>query len=107
MRAVGEPTAHAVRLTAVTWQGPRWVLGIPGVVPVLGVLPGHDRTTVALPVSPRVWRMWQRRNAIGIIGVVVGVLWFVAGAVLASGVMLRPSVRSSPCSPVRIEHDPS
>ena len=82
----GERTEHAVRLTAVTWPGPKWVLGIPGFVPVLGVLPRHDRTTVALPVSPRVWRMWQWRNAIGVTGVVTGVLWFIAGAFLASGV---------------------
>jgi hypothetical protein len=53
---------------------------------VLGMLPRHERTTVALPVSSRVWRMWQRRNAIGITGVVVGVLWCITGVVLASGV---------------------
>jgi hypothetical protein len=84
----GERTDHAARLTAVSWQGPKWVLGIPGCVPVLGVLPRHDRSTVALPVSPRVWRMWQRRNAVGITGVVVGLLWLVTGAVMASGVTL-------------------
>ena len=84
----GEQTEHAARLTAVTWRGPRWMLGIPGFVPALGVLPRHDRMPVALPVCPRVWRMWQRRNAIGVTGVVVGVLWFGAGAVLASAAML-------------------
>ena len=82
----GERTEHAVHLTAVTWAGPKWILGIPGFVPVLGALPRHDRTTVALPVSPRVWRIWQRRNAIGITGVVAGVLWLFVGAFLASGV---------------------
>jgi hypothetical protein len=83
----GERTEHAARLTAVTWTGPKWVLGVPGFVPALAVLPRHDRTTVALPVSPRVWRMWQWRNAIGITGIVTGLLWFIAGAVvLGSGV---------------------
>lgn len=84
----GEPTSHAVRLVAVSWRGPRWVLAVPGVVPVLGALPGHERSNVALPVSRRVWRMWQRRNAIGITGVVAGALWMLAGAVVASGVAL-------------------
>lgn len=82
----GEPTSHAIRLVAVSWRGPRWVLGIPGAVPIVGMLPGHERSSVALPVSPRVWRMWQRRNAAGITGVVAGGLWMLAGVVLASGV---------------------
>ncbi len=84
----GEPTSHAVRLEAVTWRGAKWVLGVPGFVAALGVWPGRDRVPVALPVSPRVWRMWQRRNAIGIVGVMSGLLWIAAGAVFASGVML-------------------
>ena len=84
----GEPTAQAGRLTAVARGGPRWVLGIPGVVALVGLLPGRAREPVALPVSARVWRMWQRRNAVGIVGVVVGTLWIVAGAVVASGVMV-------------------
>jgi len=84
----GEPTAHAVRLSAVSWRGPKWVLGVPGFVAVLGVLPGRDRVPVALPVSTRVWRMWQRRNAIGIVGVMVGLLWIGAGVVFASGGMV-------------------
>jgi len=84
----GERTSHAVRLTAVSWNGPRWLLGVPGFVPVVGLLPGHDRTPVALPVSPRVWRMWQRRNALAITLLVVGVLWTLLGAILASGTMI-------------------
>jgi hypothetical protein len=84
----GEPTAHAARLTATTWSGPRWMLGIPAFVTILGALPGRERAAVALPVSPRVWRMWQRRNAIGIAAAVVGALWMVTGAVLGSAVML-------------------
>jgi hypothetical protein len=84
----GERTSHAVRLTAVAWNGPRWLLGVPGLVPVVGLLPGHDRAPVALPVSPRVWRLWQRRNALATTGVVVGVLWTLLGVILASGTMM-------------------
>ncbi|WP_148288455.1 hypothetical protein [Ilumatobacter nonamiensis] len=65
--------------TAVVWRGRRWILGIPGMVPVLGVV--HERARVSLPVSTRVWRTWHRRNVAALT-----VLVFGAGLIAASTV---------------------
>lgn len=58
----GVETTGAVRLTATQFGGPRWLLGVLGFARVVGWLPGHERCTVALPVSVRVWKMWRVRN---------------------------------------------
>lgn len=80
----GEATSHAARLTATQWDGPRWLLGVPGFAPVVGRLPGHERCPVALPLSVRVWRMWQRRNVAGLTIMVFGLVVAVAGAAQGS-----------------------
>ena len=58
----GVETSSAVRATATQFDGPRWLLGVPGFASVVGRMPGHQRCTVALPVSARVWKMWRARN---------------------------------------------
>ena len=58
----GVDTQRAVRLGALQWGGPGWVLGVPGVSTVLRLSPWRAHQTVALPVSDRVWRMWRCRD---------------------------------------------
>lgn len=58
----GVETERAVRLTATQFGGTRWLLGVPGFATIVGLLPGHERCPVALPVSVRVWKMWRARN---------------------------------------------
>jgi hypothetical protein len=80
----GDETTHAVRLTAVDWAGPRWLLGVPGFSSVLVVLPGHGRHPVALPMSVRVWKMWRCRNLVASAAMVAGATF--AGIGLATAV---------------------
>lgn len=75
----GVTTDRAVHATAVRWNGPRWILGVPGVVPALSLFPGQAR--VSLPVSAAVWSTWNRRNLAALI-----VSAFGAGLVLSSAV---------------------
>lgn len=84
----GVATEHAVRGSAVRWKGPRWLLGVPGAVPLLGVLPGRARTTISLPVSTKVWSTWNRRNVAALLMVVFGLGLIVAGAVRQTGILL-------------------
>lgn len=81
----GEATSRAVRLTATQWEGHRWLLGVPGFAAVVGRLPGHQRCPVALPLSVRVWRMWQRRNVAGSTIMVFGLVLAAVGAAQWSG----------------------
>lgn len=46
---------------------------------VVGRLPGHERCTVALPVSVRVWKMWRTRNAVGLSMLSAGVTFVAIG----------------------------
>lgn len=80
----GTETSDAVRLTATEYAGPTWLLGVPGVAMAVRFLPGHQHHTVALPVSIRVWRMWQRRNLVALSALAAGVT--VAGIGLFAGV---------------------
>jgi hypothetical protein len=68
----GVHTTRAVRLTATQFGGPRWLLGVLGFAKVVGWLPGHERCTVALPVSVRVWRIWRVRNVMAVSTLSVG-----------------------------------
>lgn len=77
----GVSTDRAVHVTAVRWNSRRWMLGVPGAVPVLSLLPGRTRRRVSLPVSATVWSTWNRRNLSALI-----VLVFSAGLILASAV---------------------
>ncbi len=81
----GEATSGAVRLTATQWEGRRWLLGIPGFAAVVGRLPGHQRCRVALPLSARVWKMWQSRNVAGLTITVFGLILVAAGTAQQSG----------------------
>jgi hypothetical protein len=75
----GRRTEHAVRLTAVTWDGPRWLLWVPGFAVATRLLPNHPTFTVALPVSESVWRPWRQRTATAVVVVVFGLTLAVAG----------------------------
>ena len=68
----GVRTEGAVRVTAVTWSSPRWVLGVPGAVPILALRGPRHRLRVALPVSRGVWRRWQRRNLAALCAIAFG-----------------------------------
>lgn len=77
----GDETAQAVRLTAVEWAGPRWLLGVPGFTRAVRCLPGHAHRSVALPVSVRVWKMWRCRDLVASSVVAAGVTFSVIGLV--------------------------
>jgi hypothetical protein len=81
----GVHTEGAVRVTAVRWSGPRWVLGIPGVVPILTLRGASNRLRVALPVSPGVWRRWQRRNLAALSAMVLGLVFIVVSSAFRGG----------------------
>ena len=81
----GVETERAVRLTATQFGGPRWLLGVPGFATVVGCLPGHDRCSVALPVSVRVWKMWRLRSVLALSTLAAGVTFVVIGT--ATGVV--------------------
>jgi hypothetical protein len=81
----GVHTTRAVRLTATQFGGHRWLLGVLGVARVVGLLPGHEHCTVALPVSVRVWKMWRVRNVIALSTLSVGLTCAAIGA--ATGVV--------------------
>ena len=76
----GVDTERAVRLTATQFDGPRWLLGVPGFATVVGCLPGHDRCQVALPVSVRVWKMWRLRNVAASSTLAAGATFVAIGA---------------------------
>ncbi len=80
----GVETPRAVRVTATEWRGRRWLLGVPGFAPVAGRLPRHQRCTVALPVSERVWKMWRFRDAAALATLAAGVTFGAIGVVTAT-----------------------
>ncbi len=75
----GLDTEAAVRLTATQFGGTRWLLGVPGFASVVGRLPGHERCTVALPISVRVWKMWRVRNLAALSTLAAGVTFLAIG----------------------------
>ena len=75
----GVTTEHAVRVTATEWDGARWLLGVPGFVWLVGLLPRRGRIRVALPMSERVWRMWQRRRSASVVITALGLGLAAAG----------------------------
>ncbi len=75
----GVETARAVRLTATQFGGPRWLLGIPGFAVLVGLVPGHDRCAVALPISDRIWKIWRLRNVVALAALAAGVTFVVIG----------------------------
>jgi hypothetical protein len=81
----GVETERAVRVTATHFGGPRWLLGVPGFATVVSCLPGHDRCSVSLPVSVRVWKMWRLRSVLALSMLAAGVTFGVIGA--ATGVV--------------------
>lgn len=83
----GVETERAVRLTATQWGGPRWLLGVLGFAMVVGWLPGHERCTVALPVSVRVWRMWRARNAMALSALSAGAMCVAIGGATGAVVL--------------------
>ena len=58
----GVETTRAVKSTATSWRGPKWLLAVPGFATIAGRLPRHHRCVVALPISERVWKMWRSRD---------------------------------------------
>lgn len=81
----GVSTKRAVRCTAVRWSGPRWLLGVPGAVPLVGAIPGRSQTTVVLPVSEKVWSSWNHRNVAALLVAVFGLGLLVASAIRRTG----------------------
>ncbi len=80
----GAQTAGAVRVTATSWGGPRWLLGLPGFALVAGNLPRHEHLTIALPVSDRVWKMWRFRDVASSAILAAGIVVFGIGVVTAT-----------------------
>lgn len=80
----GVDTRHAVRVTAIQWSGPVWLLGVPGLPTTLGWLPGRRTYAVALPVGDRVWRMWRARDLMATSAIFAGATF--GGIGLAAGV---------------------
>jgi len=68
----GVETNRAVRVTAASWGGPRWLLGVPGLAVVAGRLPRHQHCQVALPISERVWKMWRFRDVAAMAALAAG-----------------------------------
>lgn len=64
------------------------LLGVPGLVPLLGVLPGNQRVPVLLPVHERVWRSWNRRNITALLFLVFGLGLIAASIFRATGDLL-------------------
>lgn len=77
----GAPAKRAVRLLAPAWNGPTWVLGIPGFPVVLRCLPGWPCAPVALPVSSQVWIRWRRRTVAAVAAVSAGSTFAAIGVV--------------------------
>jgi len=77
----GVETTRAVRMTATSWGGSRWLLGVPGFAVIAGRLPRHQRCTVALPVSARVWKMWRFRDAAALSALAAGLTFGAIGVV--------------------------
>ncbi len=77
----GAKTSRAVRLEAPEWEGRRWLLAVPGFIAVIGRLPGRQRCSVALPVSPEAWKSWRRRQVAGVAALGFGIVAAVAGVV--------------------------
>ena len=75
----GVETQRAVRLTATSWGGPRWLLGVPGFALIAGRLPRHQHVPVALPVSERVWKMWRSRDMASFAALAAGATFFGIG----------------------------
>ena len=75
----GVETQRAVRLTATSWGGPRWLLGVPGFALIAGRLPRHQHVPVALPVSERVWKMWRSRDMASFATLAAGATFFGIG----------------------------
>jgi len=75
----GVDTNRAVRVTAASWGGPRWLLGVPGLAPIVGRLPRHQHLTVALPISERVWKMWRSRDLAAMSALAAGAMFFAIG----------------------------
>jgi hypothetical protein len=84
----GVPTPNAVRVQAVEWSGPSWILGVPGVVSVVKWWPGRSSETVALPIAATVWRMWSRRNTVAMALTTFGLGLVVIGALRSRGALL-------------------
>lgn len=89
----GARTDGAVRVTAVIWTRPRWLLGVPGAVPFLALRGARRRLRVVLPVSRGVWRRWQRRNLAALGAIASGIAFIATGpfrgdSPVAAGVLL-------------------
>ena len=80
----GVDTNRAVRVTAASWGGPRWLLGVPGLAPIAGRLPRRQHCTVALPISERVWKMWRFRDLAAMSALAAGSTFFAIGIVTST-----------------------
>jgi len=78
----GVHTDSAMRMTVTTWRGPRWMLCVPGVVPLRAHVLRRPHVVVALPVSPAVCSRWRRRVALSQGVVTIGTVLIVTGSVV-------------------------
>ncbi len=77
----GVATQNAVRVRAFEWRGRRWLLCVPGLVPVICRLGRRPSVLLALPVSGEVWTRWRRRVLAGQAAVSFGVVLIAAAIV--------------------------
>lgn len=84
----GVPTDHAMRMTVTTWRGPRWMLCVPGVMPLRVYVLRRPRVFVALPVSPAVWSRWRRRVVLSQGVVTFGAVLIVTGSIVRAAAPL-------------------
>jgi hypothetical protein len=77
----GVTSSRAVRMTAPEWEGPRWLLAVPGLGMLIGIIPGRRRCSVALPVSATTWKRWSRRQLVGVAAIGFGAMIAIGGAV--------------------------
>jgi len=77
----GVATDRAVHTTAVTWTHAAWLLGIPGLSPLLALRGRSHRFRLALPVTAEVWRRWHRRDLAAWGALAAGLAFVAAGIV--------------------------
>ena len=88
----GVHTDSAMRMTVTTWRGARWMLYVPGVVPLRAHVLRRPHVVVALPVSPAVWSRWRRRVVLSQAVVTFGVVLIVTGSVVRAAAPLAVGI---------------
>ncbi len=77
-----------MRSTATAWSGPRWVLCVPGAVPVLAFVLRRPHVAVSIPVTEAVWSRWRRRVAWSQGAVAFGAVLIAVGSIVRAAAPL-------------------